>query len=154
MSTGRWPGCIHVPDRYAVAIEIALGGAMQNLVVDREEDGKAAIQWLKRRDGGRATFLPMNAIRPCDFRDRAVEREPGFVGMGDGGEVRPRVRGIFSNLLGRVVIAEDMDTAIAMARKYGTTFRIVTLDGQVLNAGGSMTGGSVPPLGGHPVPGQ
>ena len=135
---------IHVPDQYAVAIEIALGGAMQNLVVERDEDGKNAINYLKRRDGGRATFLPMNTVRPADFRDKGVEREDGFVGMGDELISFDReYANIFSNLLGRVVIARDMDKAMAMARKFGHRFRIVTLDGQVLNAGGSMTGGSV-----------
>ncbi len=141
---GPVAGLLHVPDPYAVAIEIALGGAMQNLVVERDEDGKNAINYLKRRDGGRATFLPMNTIRPADFRDRAVEHEDGFVGMGDALiSFAPEYANIFSNLLGRVVIARDMDSAMAMARKFGHRFRIVTLDGQVLNAGGSMTGGSV-----------
>ncbi len=141
---GPVAGLVHVPDRYAVAIEIALGGAMQNIVVERDEDGKNAINWLKRRDAGRATFLPMNAIRPSDFRDREVEREPGFVGMGDALiSFDKAYEDIFSNLLGRVVIAEDLDKALAMSRKFGRRFRVVTLDGQVVNAGGSMTGGSV-----------
>ena len=141
---GPVAGLLHVPDQYAVAIEIALGGAMQNLVVERDEDGKNAINYLKRRDGGRCTFLPMNTIRPADFRDRAVENEEGFVGMGDAVISFDRqYANIFSNLLGRVVIAQSMDKAMAMARKFGHRFRIVTLDGQVLNAGGSMTGGSV-----------
>ena len=141
---GPVAGLIHVPDPYAVAVEIALGGAMQHVVVDREEDGKAAIRYLKQRDGGRATFLPLNAIRPSDFKDKGVSGEDGFVGMGD--ELITfdrRYEKIFSNLLGRTVIAENMDKAIAMARKYGHRFKIVTLDGQVLNPGGSMTGGSV-----------
>ncbi len=141
---GPVAGLIHVPDRYAVAVEIALGGAMQHVVVDAEEDGKAAIGYLKRRDAGRCTFLPLSSIRPSEFRDRGVEREPGFVGMGDRlVRFEDRYGNIFSNLLGRTVIAEDMDRAIAMARKYGHRFKIVTLDGQVLNPGGSMTGGSV-----------
>ena len=107
---GPVAGLIHVPDQYAVAIEIALGGAMQNLVVERDEDGKNAISYLKRRDGGRATFLPMNTIRPADFRDRAVEREDGFVGMGDALISFDReYANIFSNLLGRVVIADSID---------------------------------------------
>ncbi len=140
---GPVAGLIHVPDQYAVAIEIALGGAMQNLVVERDEDGKNAISYLKRRDGGRATFLPMNTIRPADFREAAVKNEDGFVGMGDELISFDReYANIFSNLLGRVVIAENLDKAMAIARKFGHRFRIVTLDGQVLNAGGSMTGGS------------
>ncbi len=141
---GPVAGLLHVPNQYAVAIEIALGGAMQNIVVERDEDGKNAIQWLKRRDGGRATFLPMNTIKPADFRDKAVEKEDGFIGMGDALiTFDKRYADIFSNLLGRIVIAKDMDKAMAIARKFGHRFRIVTLDGQVLNAGGSMTGGSV-----------
>ena len=140
---GPVAGLLHVPDAYAVAIETALGGAMQHIVVDSEADGKAAIQFLKRRDGGRSTFLPLTSIRPSEFRDHGVEREPGFVGLGDGLiEFDPRYEKVFSNLLGRTVVAEDLDRAISMARKYGYRFRIVTLDGQVLNPGGSMTGGS------------
>ena len=141
---GPVAGLLRVPDRCAVAIETALGGAMQNIVTDTDEDGKNAISLLKRRDGGRATFLPVNTVRPAEFREKGVENEPGFVGMGDrliGFD--PAYANIFSNLLGRVVVAEGMDDALAIARKYGHRFRIVTLDGQVLNAGGSMTGGSV-----------
>jgi chromosome segregation protein len=146
---GPVAGLLHVPDQYAVAIEIALGGAMQNIVVERDEDGKNAIQWLKRREAGRATFLPMNTMRPAEFRDKAVEREPGFVGMGDSLISFDReYENVFSNLLGRIVIAQDMDKAMAIARKFGHRFRIVTLDGQVLNAGGSMTGGSASRSGG------
>ena len=129
---------------YSLAIEIALGAGLQNIVVDREEDAKSAIAFLKQRDGGRATFLPLTAIRGEELRQRGVEAEPGFVGLAsrlvrfDG-----KYRNIFENLLGRTVIAEDLDYGIAMARKYQNAFRIVTLDGQVINRGGSMTGGSV-----------
>ena len=140
---GPVAGLIHVPDACTVAIEIALGGAMQHIVVEREEDGKAAIQYLKRRDGGRSTFLPLTSMRPSDFRDQGVRQEPGFVGLGNELiQFDPRYEKIFSSLLGRTVVAEDMDKAIAMARKYNYRFKIVTLDGQVLNPGGSMTGGS------------
>ena len=141
---GPVAGLLHVPDRCAVAIETALGGAMQHIVVDTDQTGKSVIQYLKRREGGRCTCLPLNTIRPSDFRDRGVANEPGFVGMGDALiQFDPRYGQIFSNLLGRTVIAEDLDHALAMARKYGHRFKIVTLDGQVLNPGGSMTGGSV-----------
>ncbi len=141
---GPVAGLLHVPDRYTVAIETALGGAMQNLVVDREEDGKAVIQYLKRRDGGRATILPLSSIRPGELREAgSLSREPGFVGVADQlVQFDPRYRAVFSNLLGRVAVMEDLDAAIAAARRYGYRFRIVTLDGQVLNPGGSMTGGS------------
>ena len=135
---------LKVPEEYTVAIETALGGAMQNLVVDREEDGKSVIQYLKRRDAGRATILPLSSIRPGELREgQALRREPGFVGVGDQLiSFQPQYRNVFSNLLGRVAVMEDLDHAIAAARKYGYKFRIVTLDGQVLNPGGSMTGGS------------
>lgn len=134
---------IHMEDRYTVAVETALGAGLQNIVVDREEDGKAAIQLLKRQDAGRATFLPMNTIRGTELR------EPGLAGM-------PGVEGIASRLvdcdevyrpvvlheLGRTVVARELDAAIAVSRKFGGRLRIVTLDGQLINAGGSMTGGS------------
>ena len=130
--------------RYAVAIEIALGAGMQNVVVDREEDAKSAINFLKQRDGGRATFLPLTAIRGDVLREAGVEREYGYVGVASQlVQFDKRYAEIFNNLLGRTVVVEDMDCGIAVARKYGSRFRIVTLDGQVLNRGGSMTGGSV-----------
>ena len=130
--------------RYAVAIEIALGAGMQNVVVDREEDARSAINFLKQRDGGRATFLPLTAIRGDVLREAGVEREYGYVGVASQlVQFDKRYTEIFNNLLGRTVVVEDMDCGIAIARKYGNRFRIVTLDGQVLNRGGSMTGGSV-----------
>ena len=135
---------VKVPDKYTVAIETALGNAMQNIVVEREEDGKAVIQYLKRRDGGRATILPMNAVRPKNLREeQSLRGERGFVGVADQLiTFAPTYQNVFSFLLGNVAIMEDLDAAIACARKYGYKFRIVTLDGQVLNPGGSMTGGS------------
>lgn len=140
---GPVAGLLRVSGEYAVAIETALGSAMQNIVVETEEHGKAAIQYLKRRDGGRCTFLPLDAIRPQEFQETGVMDEPGFVGMGDELiECDGKFEKIFAYLLGRTVIAEDMDAAIALARKYKHKLKIVTLDGQVLNPGGSMTGGS------------
>ena len=135
---------LRVPDEYTVALETALGGAMQNIVVDREEDGKKAISWLKHRDAGRATFLPLSVIRPNTLQEKGVEQEPGFVGIASTlAEYDPEYRDLFANLLGRTVVAEDLDAAIAIADRHHHRFRIVTLDGQVLNPGGSMTGGSV-----------
>ena len=130
--------------KYSLAIEIALGAGLQNIVVDREEDAKTAIGYLKQRDGGRATFLPLTAIRGDRLRQPGVESEFGFVGVAvDLVTYDARYANIFANLLGRTVVAEDLDCGIAMARKYRNAFRIVTLDGQVINRGGSMTGGSV-----------
>ncbi len=137
-------GLMTTDEKYTVALEIALGVGLQNIVVDAEEDAKAAINYLKQRDAGRATFLPLTTIRGDELRERGVEREPGFVGVASE-LVRHDAKydGIFRNLLGRTVIVEDLDYGIAMARKYANRFRIVTLDGQVINRGGSMTGGSV-----------
>ncbi len=141
---GPVAGLMSVERKYTVAIEIALGAGLQNIVVDREEDAKAAIGFLKQRDAGRATFLPLSAIRGEELRESGLEREYGYVGLASQlVEYDAQYAGIFRNLLGRTVVAEDLDCGIAMARKYGNRFRIVTLDGQVMNRGGSMTGGSV-----------
>ena len=129
--------------QYALAIEIALGGGLQNIVVDREEDAKSAINFLKQRDGGRATFLPLTAIRGDELQQNGVDQEYGFVGLASRlVTFDPKYQNIFNNLLGRTVVVEDLDCGITMARKYHNAFRIVTLDGQVINRGGSMTGGS------------
>ena len=130
---------IKTQEKYTVALEIALGAGMQNIVVDREEDGKAAIGYLKQRNGGRAPFLPMTAVRGDTLREN-VSSEYGFVGLAvDLIEYDRQYDGIFKSLLGRTVVVEDLDCGIAMARKYRNSFRIVTLDGQVMNRGGSMT---------------
>ena len=135
---------IRTEDELTVAIEIALGGAMQQIVVDSEADGKAAIGYLKRTGGGRATFLPISTIRGKTLQENGLERSAGFVGIASElVQTQEVYRQIVENLLGRTVICENIDCAIAMARKFGNRFKIVTLDGQVMNAGGSMTGGSV-----------
>ena len=135
---------IRVADEYAVAVEIALANAMQQIVVTDETAAKAAIGYLKRADAGRATFLPMSVIRARPLNEAGVESCRGFVGIASElVQCEQKYAGILSNLLGRTVIAEDMDAAVAIASRFGHRFRIVTLDGQVVNAGGSMTGGSV-----------
>ena len=135
---------IRTGDDYTVAIEIALGGAMQQIVVDSEADGKAAIAYLKRTGGGRATFLPLSTIAGKTLQESGLESCRGFVGIASTLVQSEAVyRGIVENLLGRTVIVQDIDAAIAMASKYRSRFKIVTLDGQVMNPGGSMTGGSV-----------
>ena len=135
---------IRTGDEFTVAIEIALGAAMQQIVVGTEADGKAAIGFLKRTGGGRATFLPLNTIQGRILQENGLETCRGFVGIASQlVSAAPQYRGIVDNLLGRTVIAQDIDAAIAMANKYRSRFKIVTLDGQVMNPGGSMTGGSV-----------
>ena len=135
---------VRVEKRYAVAIEIALGAGTQNIVVDREEDAKSAINFLKQRNAGRATFLPLTAIRGSELNERGLEQEQGFVAIASRlVSFDAKYENIFRDLLGRTVVVEDMDCGIAMARKYQQRFRIVTLDGQVINRGGSMTGGSI-----------
>ena len=133
-----------VEQTYSVAIEVALGSGLQNIVVDREEDAKAAIGYLKRRDGGRATFLPLTAIRGEELREPRLNGEFGFLGIASQLVRFDSVyQSIFQSLLGRTVIVEDLDCGITLSRKYQNRFRIVTLDGQVINRGGSMTGGSI-----------
>lgn len=135
---------IKVPREYAVAIEIALGAAMQNIVVETEQDAKRAIGFLKQRNGGRATFLPLSNIRGNVLDEPGLEDCPGVVGIaGKLCGCEERFNGIKNSLLGRIVVAEDLDAATAVAKRYRYKFRIVTLDGQVVNAGGSLTGGSL-----------
>ena len=135
---------IRTEDSYTVAIEIALGSAMQQIVVGDEADGKAAISYLKRTGGGRATFLPMSVIQGKTLRENGLESCRGYVGIASElVTCQNAYRGIVDNLLGRIVIVQDIDAAITLARKYNNRFKIVTLDGQVVNPGGSMTGGSV-----------
>ncbi len=135
---------IRTEDETAVAIEIALGAAMQQIVVNSEQDGKAAISYLKRTSGGRATFLPLTNIQGRALQETGLENCRGFVGIAAQLVTSdPKYRGIVDNLLARTVIVQDMDAAISMAQKYRNRFKIVTLDGQVMNPGGSMTGGSV-----------
>ncbi len=140
---GPLSSLIQVSDRCVTAVETALGAAAANIIVERAEDGKRAIQMLKKRDGGRATFLPMDTIRPQTLRESGLEHNEGFCGIAsDLVQCEPDYRAIVENALGRTVVAQDMDCALAIARRYHNRFRIVTLDGQLINAGGSMTGGS------------
>ena len=135
---------IRTEDAYTVAVEIALGAAMQQIIVGSEADGKAAISYLKRTGGGRATFLPLNTIQGRTLQENGLENCRGFVGIASQLVTSDsQYRGIVENLLGRTVIVQDMDAAINMSQKYRGRFKIVTLDGQVMNPGGSMTGGSV-----------
>ena len=132
-----------VPGEYAVALETALGAAMQNIAVETEGDAKAAIRFLQSREQGRATFLPLAVVKGKVMDSRELEAMPGFVGV--AAELcgcEEKFRGVRDSLLGRVAVAEDLDSAAAIAKRTGYRFRVVSLDGQVINAGGSLTGGS------------
>lgn len=135
---------IKVPAQYTVAIETALGAAMQNIVTSTEEDAKRAIGMLKQRDGGRATFLPMTTIKGNVLNERGLDGCDGFVGVASAlCSCEEQYSGILHSLLGRIAVAEDLNSAVAIAKRFSYRFRVVTLDGQVVNAGGSLTGGSL-----------
>lgn len=134
---------ITVKDKYSAAIETALGSAVQNIVVDNETDAKRAMGFLKEHRAGRATFLPITAIKGRVLSEQGLDDQYGFVSIAsDLVSYDNKYTEIIRWLLGRTAVAEDIDSAIAIAKKYSYRFRIVTLDGQVINAGGSMTGGS------------
>lgn len=133
-----------VPGEYAVAVETALGAAMQNIVVSTEQDAKTAISLLKKRDSGRATFLPLTTIRGTVMDSRDASGAEGFLGVASelvGCD--PKYAGIRDSLLGRTAVADTLNHAVEIAKKVRYRFRVVTLDGQVVNAGGSLTGGSL-----------
>ncbi len=132
-----------VSGEYVTAIETALGAAVSNIVVEDEESAKAAIRFLKRTNAGRATFLPLTSMTGRTVNEHGLSRENGYIGVAsDLVSFEEKYRVIAENLLGRTIVADDIDNASNIARKYSYKFRIVTLDGQVVNSGGSYTGGS------------
>lgn len=134
---------ISVDNDYSTAVEVALGAAMQNIVVDNEADAKRAINYLKQNNQGRATFLPVSAIKPRYIDEKNLDDNFGFVDIASNlVDCDAKYKNIVSNLLGRVMIVEDIDCAIGISKRYNNKYKIVTLDGQVMNPGGSMTGGS------------
>lgn len=134
---------ITADEKFVTAIDAALGASASSIVVDTAADGKACILSLKRMDGGRATFLPLDTIRPNVLRENGLERQAGCYGAADRlVSFDGKYAAIVRNLLARTVISENMDAALATAKAYGNRFRIVTLDGQIIQSGGAMTGGS------------
>lgn len=134
---------IQVDNAYSTAVEVALGAAMQNIVASTEADAKRAIYYLKDNHLGRATFLPITSIKGRTLDEAGLDDNLGFVAIAaDLVSCDNKYRDIVSNLLSRVVVVDDMDCAIGIAKKYKNRFKLVTLDGQVINPGGSMTGGS------------
>ena len=137
---------IHVPARLEKALDMVLGGALQNIVVDRDEDAKRMIEYLRQNRFGRATFLPISSVRgrTLSVQERGVLAMPGCVGLASELiEFDPKYQGVIDNLLGRTVVAEDLTAGIAIQRAGRYQFRLVTLEGDVMHSGGSMTGGSI-----------
>lgn len=134
---------ITVPERYVTAIETVLSGVMQNIIVDNDETAARCISFLKEIDAGRATFYPISTMKGRELNEQRLFSESGFEGIASElVECGDEYSQIIGNLLGTTVVVDDMNTAKVIGKKYRYRFRIVTLDGQVVNAGGSFTGGS------------
>lgn len=128
---------------YALAIETALGNAVQHIVCDNEGNAKAAIRYLKKERLGRATFQPISAVQGKQIEEEGLDELFGFVGIAsDLVQCDEKYREILISLLGRTLIAEDLDSAVIIAKEYRYRYKVVTLDGQIVNPGGSLTGGS------------
>jgi len=134
---------IDTEPEYSTAIETVLGGAMQNIIVENEETAKRCIRFLKEERGGRATFLPVTSVKGRRFPEKSAMNDENFISTAsDLIKCDEKYREIVNSLLGNTAVSEDIDSASALAKKYGYKFRTVTLDGQLINAGGSFTGGS------------
>ncbi len=134
---------INVKKEYEVAIEMALGASLQNVVTETEQDAKSLIEYLRKNNLGRVTFLPISAVNGKKL-EKAHLNIKGVIGIAsDLVEYNNKYDGIFKNLLGRTVIVEDMEAGIAVAKKNSYSFRIVTLKGDIINSSGAMTGGSI-----------
>ena len=135
---------ISVESKYSLAIETALNNAIQNIITETEADAKAAINFLKSNKAGRATFLPVQTIKAREFKEHGFEDMLGYVGIAsDLVKNDKKYDEIVKYLLGACVVAEDIDCAVSIAKKFGYRIKVVSLDGQVVSPGGSLTGGSV-----------
>lgn len=135
---------ISVENKYSVAIETALGMSIQNIIVDTEQDAKRAINYLKDNKAGRATFMPISSVKSREFKESGFDSILGFVGVADTlVSVDSKYKEIIKYLLGGTVVTEDIDSAVTLAKKYNYRVKVVSLDGQVVNPGGSLTGGSL-----------
>lgn len=134
---------IKVPEKFETAIEVALGGAVQNIVTYDEEGAKKLIKFLKDNSFGRATFLPITSMKRRAFDERQILGKPGCFGLASSlVDYNKEIENVVSNLLGNTVIVDNLNTAVNLAKSSGYAFRIVTLDGDVVNPQGSLTGGS------------
>ena len=141
---GTVASLITVSPDYTVAVETALGAAIQNIVTENEAAAKNAIFYLKNKKAGRATFLPLSSIRGRTLAENTIHKTGGFLGIASN-LIRydAKYTEIVHFLLGRTVIVDTLDNGTELAKKNGYSFKIVTADGQVINPGGSLTGGSV-----------
>lgn len=134
---------IKVPEKFETAIEVALGGAVQNIVTYDEEGAKKLIKFLKDNSFGRATFLPITSMKRRAFDERQILDKPGCFGLASSlVDYNKEIENVVSNLLGNTVIVDNLNTAVNLAKSSGYAFRIVTLEGDVVNPQGSLTGGS------------
>ena len=135
---------IKVDKEYEIAVETALGGSIQNIVTDNEETAKRMIAFLKKNKFGRATFLPLTSMQGSGgIRNPEALQEPGVIGLANTlVHVERRFENLAGQLLGRTIVVDHIDHGIAIARKYRQTLRLVTLEGELINPGGSMTGGA------------
>ena len=135
---------ITVPKEYETAIEIALGGTLQNIVTDTEEDAKKLIEYLRKNNLGRASFLPISSVKGKKVDHLIKNGLSGVIGIAsDLVKTAPKYEEIILNLLGKTVVVEDMDTAIILARQNKYGFKIVTLKGDIINPSGAISGGSI-----------
>lgn len=135
---------IKVDKEYEIAVETALGGSIQNIVTDNEETAKRMISYLKQNKFGRATFLPLTSMQGSGgVRQQEVLKEPGVIGLANTlVQVESRFKGLAEQLLGRTIVVDHIDNGVMLSRKYRQSLRLVTLEGELINPGGSMTGGA------------
>jgi len=134
-----------VPNEYVVAVETALGGALQNIIVESDATAKLAIEFLKSQGSGRATFMPLNTIKPMKPKEGEIAAAHASGAIGFAAELvntEPRYRPVVEFLLGRTIVAKDIDAALKIAKQQAFSVRIVTLEGELINPGGTIAGGS------------
>ncbi len=135
---------IEVDKKYSVAVEVVLGAAMQNIITTDDEAAKSAIRLLQSKNVGRATFLPLSTIKGNVIKPQELFGKQGYIGIASElVKYELKFKGIADSLLGRTIVADTLDNAVKLAKQSGHRYRIVTLDGQLLNTGGSMTGGAM-----------
>ena len=140
---GTVAGLVDVDKKFSTAIEVALGGAAQYIVTETEDDAKKSIDFLKNTKQGRATFLPVSAAKGGYLNENGLENNKGYLGIAsDLIKYDKKYKDVIGGLLGRVVVVDNIDNAVAVSRKYAYKFRVVTLSGELLAPGGSMSGGS------------